>query len=462
MSTWSELTIREHCDSIRQQVDIARETALENIHKASNTLMSEIDAYELECLSSWTAVKESSAHVVEDVSKRMRALLAEQHAFLQRVQKRDDELTLHLDEANKFAHELSDRKMELKAAMFGNKLSSFVAFPSIDDTLVSLGELAFSTIEIPFKTLDIANNELTPIDVRVDYDFVLPLEHGRRVVAFKWFKYQEPYEEEQSYMQMTCVDRQGRLLGTNNLNKHFVGREDVAQCGPNQFVLRYHCESSKMSVFNSSLHCLRTVECKSFSNICCNSKFVFGLWDTHYSFDSDDEDDHDNDANHNDEMYEQGEEPSSQRIQVFHLDTLSKAFQLRGPDEYTIEQIVADEHHVVAMSQHNIERGSHYWYMSIFNLATCNESGETAARTFFLAEKTIDLAFESFSLPRVFLFDGWLVLPLEDKGELVWLDKGGKRSEKITKWDSNRFEDIFPFGSGFLFTQQDSKILWKL
>ena len=144
------------------------------------------------------------------------------------------------------------------------------------------------------------------------------------------------------------------------------------------------------------------------------------------------------------------------------MDTLSKAFQLRGPDEYSIEQIVADEHHVVAMSQHNSERSSPFWYMSIFNLATCNESGETAARTFFLAEKTIDLAFESFSLPRVFLFDGWLVLPLEDKGELVWLDKGGKRSEKITKWDSNRFEDIFPFGSGFLFTKHDSKILWKL
>ena len=97
--------------------------------------------------------------------------------------------------------------------------------------------------------------------------------------------------------------------------------------------------------------------------------------------------------------------------------------------------------------------------MSIFNLATCNE---TATRTFFLAEKTIDLTIESFSLDRVFLFDGWLVFPLEHEQELVWFDKEGKRSETITKWDSNRFKDIFPFGSGLLFTQQDSKILWKL
>ena len=81
----SELTIREHCDSLRQQVDIARETALESIHKASNKLIEEVDAYERECLSDWTAVKKSSERVVEDVNKRMRAFLAE-HAYLQNLQ----------------------------------------------------------------------------------------------------------------------------------------------------------------------------------------------------------------------------------------------------------------------------------------------------------------------------------------------------------------------------------------
>ena len=82
----SELKIREHCDSLRRDVDIARETALGNIHKASNTLMSEIDAYERECLSGWRAAKVTTNHVVEDVSKRMRAFLAQQHAYLKSVQ----------------------------------------------------------------------------------------------------------------------------------------------------------------------------------------------------------------------------------------------------------------------------------------------------------------------------------------------------------------------------------------
>ena len=90
----SELNIGEHCDSLRQQVDIARETALENIHKASNTLMNEIDAYERECLSSWRAVNEYTEQVVEDVSKGMRASIAEHHAYLQSLQASATELIL--------------------------------------------------------------------------------------------------------------------------------------------------------------------------------------------------------------------------------------------------------------------------------------------------------------------------------------------------------------------------------
>ena len=83
----SEWNIREHCDSLRQQVDILRETALERINKASNKLMCEIDAYERECLSGWTAAKESTERVVKEVHKRMREFVAEE--FLKSVQASD-------------------------------------------------------------------------------------------------------------------------------------------------------------------------------------------------------------------------------------------------------------------------------------------------------------------------------------------------------------------------------------
>ena len=91
VSIESELTIRDHFDSMRQQVDIVRETAIENLHKTSNALIIEIDAYERECMSAWTTVRHSTEVIVKEMSKRMRAFLAEQRAFLQRVQEYDDD-----------------------------------------------------------------------------------------------------------------------------------------------------------------------------------------------------------------------------------------------------------------------------------------------------------------------------------------------------------------------------------
>ena len=459
----SELTIRDDCDSLRRKVDIARETELENIHKASITLMVEIDAYEQECLSSWRKVKQFNEHVVEDVSKRMRAFIAVQQPFLQSVHENDYDLTRRLDEAKKLAQELSDRKMELKAAMFNDKLASFVAFPSMDE--VTLGDLAFTSIQIPFKTLDITNNELNFIDFRSEYEFVLPVEHGQRIVTFK-------FDGIEQVTQMSCFDKLGRLIGSDNLECH-VWREDVARCGPNTFVVCPESDSPKLSVYNSSLHRVRSVECKSFLYICCNSKFVFGLLDTGDSYETDSEDDEPEDDNNDENDEQEAEvENSTEKIQVRHLDTLSKAFDLRVPGNYWIERIMADEHHVVAMSKLKNNTSSSQWFMSIFDLATCNDSiggditgarrgsGKTT-RNFFLADRHVHLDVEAPTFgPNFVLFDGWLVFPNQNR-ELIWFDKTGKRSETSTPLDTFNLKDIYSFGSSLIFVQHDGKLLLK-
>ena len=48
MYSEADLTIREHCDSLRQQVNMAREAAIEKIDKASDTSMNKIHANERE------------------------------------------------------------------------------------------------------------------------------------------------------------------------------------------------------------------------------------------------------------------------------------------------------------------------------------------------------------------------------------------------------------------------------
>ena len=403
-------------------------------------------------MSSWEEAKESNEHVVEDVSKRMRTFLADQHAFLQSVQASDDELILRLDEVDKLAQELSDRKKELKEAMFGYKLASFYAFPSDS----SFGELAFTNTQLPFKTLDISSRELTPVDIRVRFDFLLPLEHGQRIVAFKW-KADFSADLNSSPMRTTsfnCFDRLGRPIGSETTVKSRVYRENVALCGSNEFVVCHGFGSLRMlSFYDSELHCLRTAHCKVFSDICCNSKFIFGRLCAYDSNETDSDDDAKEDN-------EQDADNSTERIQVLHLDTLGKAFELRVPTKYPIEQIMADELHVVAKTI-LYNKSSCHCLMSIFDLATCSESGgggrDTGGPTYFLAEKTIDIDYSNKH--RVVLFDGWLVFPHEH--ELIWLDKNGARSETRTEWDSGNVRDMYSFGSSIIFEQRDGKLLLK-
>ena len=337
--------------------------------------------------------------------------------------------------------------MEFTVAMFNDKLASFVAFPSMDE--VTLGELAFTSIQIPFKTLDIANTELNLIDIRVDYNFLLPLEHGQRIVTFKDCA-------DESSTQISCFDRLGQLIASDNLD-HLVDLEDVCQCGPNQFVV---CSRPpKLIVYNSSLHRVRSVKCNKFEEICCNSKFFFGLMVTSDSYETDSEDDdHEDDYN-------------GEKIQVRHLDTLSKAFELRVPVSNFIERIMADEHHVVAISQRKDWTPFRQWFMSVFDLATCNDSpssdntgarrgsGKTTLKC-FLAERHVRLDFEAQRLPRVCLFDGWLIFPHEER-ELIWFDKTGKRSETSTPLVTFDLNDINSSGSSLLFVQHDGKLLLK-
>ena len=366
------------------------------------------------------------------------------------VQANESELILHLDEANKLAQELTNHKKMLKAAIFGNKLASFHTFPSMGDA--PLGELAFTHIQVPFKKLDIASTELKPVDIRVDYDFLLPLEHGERIVAFKRFLERNDYEH--CFTQMSSFDRLGRLTASESV-RHHVERDQVVQCGHSEFVVRHNLLLHRLSMFDSDLNCVRRVACKPFSNICCNSKFVFGLWSG------------------GSRLYpESNKVDDNVRIAACHVDTLTEAFGLRVPEKYRIERIMGDEDHVVAMTRLDSESlsrqpESRRWFMSVFNLATCKEGGgggkdarEGQKTRFFLPERHIDLDMQRVWLEDVFLLDGWLFL-LHNHNEIFWFDKNGNRSKPNTVLNTRDLRTIYSSRSVLLFAFYEGKLLMR-
>ena len=454
----SELTIQEHCDTIRHQIDIAREIALEKIHKASNALLTEIDIYEQECLSGWLAAKESNAATVEDVSKRVSAFVAEKQQLCQRSTEvaSDDTLALQqqLHEANKLAQELNDRRRELNSTIFSDKLVSFNASstPSIDDAPPLLGELTFaSPVKLPFKELFIASSDLKPVEFRAkDYDFLLPFDQGQHIVLFTHIL--DILEEDGSIwerVQMSSFTRLGRPTGIRSVYKD-VKPGNVAQCGPSRtFVVCRYENSHHLSVYNTNVNCLRSAPCKNFSTICSNSKFVFGLWETKNERPAD-----------SDDIHEQ-EPHSRQTIQVHDLNTLSEAFALGVHEKYRIKRIMVDEHHLVAMSQ--LLESSDEWLMSIFDFQDKSEVKENANDNmahFFLHEKHVHFGKLNMSLP-VFLHCEWLIVPDENESKLVWFDKKGTRSETSTYTDLDHVRDIYSSGASLFFVLENKRLLLK-
>ena len=351
--------------------------------------------------------------------------------------------------------------------MFNDQLASFTAIPIIGDVSSLLGELAFTNIQLPFKQLDMANSnsELKPVDIRTDFDFVLPLDNGQCIVTFKWFNEKDGFEL--CFTQINSFDLSGRLIGSSNGLRHHVDPKQVAQCGPNEFVVCGLDLHNEMKVFDSRMTNLRQAKCRNYANICCNSKFVFGLWDASdkhnygYASDSDSDDDDDDDDEEEDyrgnDYYKQDQVGcSSQRIQACHLDTLRSAFCLLVPEEFTIERILADEQHVVAMSRLHSETGE--WFMSIFDwqLASAETNGNKSARKFVHIERHIELTLTGpLLLFSAFLLDGWLVVPRENANELTWFDKGsGKRSKTSTKFNTSnmsKLQAIYSSGSSLFF-----------
>ena len=198
----------------------------------------------------------------------------------------------------------------------------------------------------------------------------------------------------------------------------------MAQCGPSTYVA-YSCSySPKLSVYDTGLKCLRDARCKIFSEICSNSKFVFGVWQRNER-----QRNERSDANER-ELY------SHKMIQVHDLGTLSEAFGLRLPIEYTVERIMADEHHLVTMNRLENDWSGHQWSMSIFDLQAKSgmENYDKEGARFFLAERHVKLGLRSSTWLPVFLHCEWLVVPLES--ELVWYDKRALEARQSLIWIS--------------------------
>ena len=74
------------------------------------------------------------------------------------------------------------------------------------------------------------STDLQPIDISADYDFLLPLDHGQRIVAFKHFNTSTLYTKFSRFDWSAGRTHRNRL--SDKLDWR-VAQENVTQCGLN-------------------------------------------------------------------------------------------------------------------------------------------------------------------------------------------------------------------------------------
>ena len=81
----SETRVGKHCEFIRQDIEIAKESAIAQLEIESINLVKEVNKYEQECYESLAALKEANQAMADDMAKQVDAFIEEKTKYLQKV-----------------------------------------------------------------------------------------------------------------------------------------------------------------------------------------------------------------------------------------------------------------------------------------------------------------------------------------------------------------------------------------
>ena len=400
--------VKSHCAHLRQDVRNAKARAAEILAREELEHMRDIDAYERECLSRAVASAESDQASINGIFEEKRAFINE-HAQLA-----DDRSLQHaIDDLIKLKETVGKREGDIMAAVYGNQQATFRDYTDMRG--VSLGELAFTTIQYPFAKLDLT--KMRPLNISpslTTHDTsVWPLSNGHYITTHSPSTYQDIVPD--AVTRLCSYDPSGRMVHSIELDADSV----IGDVVNDQLVVSDYSliEGSTLWVFNSSLNCLLEKSVSSFYlKICCNSTYVFCV------------------ASENDELV----------VDVRRLDTLVKVFRLHVASFHDIKSIFANESYACTLSY---DRAGHN-FLSYFDLRGSVDSWT------FAANRVLPVSNDDYLIYAdcIACFKG---------RQLTWLDKSGNASSTITQiviQQGAQINRVTQSGKSVLFYLDDNRV----
>jgi hypothetical protein len=194
--------IRDHCDKVRNDMQLAIEQAhgkLDEIHK---DFMDEIDNHEKECQAKFKSLQQNK----QDIEKALNdsnELLSKSNNLLKQFEIDQSELSTLFENAQSLHANLEQIKDGIQKEMFNGSLLKFERQKSFDSSVI--GKIVKQNIELYFLE-NIENKRELDFISKIEYDLFFPI-----LQPFKSNSFLFVYTEK-NILNILCLDKNGKTL----------------------------------------------------------------------------------------------------------------------------------------------------------------------------------------------------------------------------------------------------------
>ena len=177
-----EAKIREHCEKIRNQIDLNTEILIEKINNYRDQLITEINNYEQECIKSLKPIdkKDCFHKMIQENDIKLK----EFYRYINKYKIDENKIKQMMLEAKIQEYQLKDNLKKINNKLFGESLISFEDLQrQIDSSII--GRFSYESLKIESDVIDIEKVINNKVEKTIQYkaDKVVPLISDKYLVA---------------------------------------------------------------------------------------------------------------------------------------------------------------------------------------------------------------------------------------------------------------------------------------
>ncbi len=170
-----EQNIREHCDTIRNQIDLATETLIDNINKCREQYINEINSYEETCYKNFRKL-DTTEELYKLIQENQEAI-SKFNSYVNKPRIEEEEIKNLIQNAKIHEYKLKNQIKLVDGKIFGHQKPQFEQINKfVDPSLI--GHLIYENLIVANDLIDIDKIVKPKVEKQVEHfnvDMALPL-----------------------------------------------------------------------------------------------------------------------------------------------------------------------------------------------------------------------------------------------------------------------------------------------